>query len=441
MFYIKQYFPLVILTLIYLFIALTQLPIIENIWIYSFDDGTYSHAYLIPIISIYLYWILFNEGKLQFSNKLNPLCIVITIVCAYALSTFSLAQFPFGYRTTLVLFLTSIIAIIFKPTLKVLFPSLFLIFLIPVWGALTSTLQNISTDAVTIIMGYTGIPTYVEGNIITIPPGVFEIAGGCSGLRYLLVSLAISSLFIFLNIKKASHGALFLCIAVLGALLTNWIRITGLIVIGNYTNMESSLMADHNSFGWYLYIPFMVSLFYFGQRFVTVGETNAKKQNPQSDRVNTTAIIFSALLVLVISDFVKKAIPSVAFSKNNICHEITTSIPLPQLHNQYQVCQNKINDQEFIITYSFDSKGLENSVDFYLNEFIPENWQVLKSNETVNWNYMQVIKNGSSYDIAYKFQAHMFETVSLTKLKKVKLVNALLGKSGTKLIWKIHQIN
>jgi exosortase len=214
---------------------------------------------------------------LQFSEKLNPLCIVGAIIFAYALFTFSLAQFPFGYRVTLVLFITSIISVVFKPTVKVLFPSLFLIFLIPVWGALTSTLQNISTDAVTIIMGYTGIPTYVEGNIITIPPGVFEIAGGCSGLRYLLVSLAISSLFIFLNIKKASHGALFLCIAVLGALLTNWIRISALIIIGNYTDMESSLMADHNSFGWYLYIPFMILLFYFGQRFVTENETKTIK--------------------------------------------------------------------------------------------------------------------------------------------------------------------
>jgi exosortase A len=438
-FNIKQYFPLVILILIYLFIALTQLPIIENIWIYSFDDGTYSHAYLIPIISIYLYWILFNEGKLQFRKNLNPLSIISAIVLGYALFTFSLAQFPFGYRVTLILFITSIIAIIFKPTLKVLFPSLFLIFLIPVWGVLTSVLQNISTTAVTIIMGYTNIPTYVEGNTISIPPGVFEIAGGCSGLRYLLVSLAISSLFIFLNIKKASHGALFLFVAIIGALVTNWLRITGLILIGYNTNMESTLMADHNTFGWYLYVPFMVVLFYFGQRFITTSKTN--DQNVALNPINATTVIFSALLVLVISDFVKKAIPSVAFSKNNVCHEITTSIPLPQLHNQYQVCQNKTNDQELIITYSFDSKGLEDSVDFYLNEFIPENWEVLKSNETVNWNYMHVIKNGNSYDIAYKFQAHMFETASLTKLKKVKLVNALQGKSGTKLIWKIQQIN
>jgi len=435
---IKLYFPLVVLAFIYLFIALTQLPIIKNIWQYSFDDGTYSHAYLIPIISIYLYGILFNEGKLRFSDKLNPLCIVIAIFCAYALFTFSLAQFPFGYRVTLILFLTSIIAIVFKPTLKVLFPSLFLIFLIPVWGALTPGLQTLATEAVTIIMGYTGIPTYVEGNTISIPPGVFEIAGGCSGLRYLLVSLAISSLFIFLNIKKASHGALFLCIAVLGALLTNWIRITALIVIGNYSNMESSLMSDHNSFGWYLYVPFMVLLFYFGQRFIIVSENNTNKQNPKSYQANTRAILFSIVLIVTCSFLLKISIPDTVFSSDNMCEEIPTSLPLPQLHGQYHTCANK-DEEEYIITYSYKGNELESSVDFYLNTYIPIDWQVINRTKTEQWNFLQVKKGSASYRISYQFQTHNTQATSLPRFKQLKLLNALKGKGGTKLIWKVHK--
>ena len=175
----------------------------------------------------------------------------------------SVAQFSTGYRVGLILFATAITTLIFKPSLKVIFPCFFLIFLVPVWGVLTPYLQELSTRAVSIIMNYTGIPTYVEGNLITIPPGVFEIAGGCSGLRYLLVSLSISSLFIFLHIKKFSHGFWFLTAAILGALLINWIRITALIAIGYFTDMESNLMHDHNDFGWYLYVPFLIALFYF----------------------------------------------------------------------------------------------------------------------------------------------------------------------------------
>ena len=131
----------------------------------------------------------------------------------------------------------------------------------PGWGLLTAILQKVSTNAVTFLMSYSGIPTFVEGNFVTIPAGVFEIAGGCSGLRYLIVSLAISSLFSFLYIKNTKKALLFFTVAILGALITNWIRITALILIGEYTDMQSDLMTDHNVFGWYLYIPFMFLLF------------------------------------------------------------------------------------------------------------------------------------------------------------------------------------
>ena len=79
---VKQYLPLVVIFVIFVAIALTQIPIIENIWLYSFDDGTYSHAYLIPFISMYIYWVLFVSGELKFNNKINYLTLFITIALA-----------------------------------------------------------------------------------------------------------------------------------------------------------------------------------------------------------------------------------------------------------------------------------------------------------------------------------------------------------------------
>lgn len=439
MLYFKKYLPLLIIALLYAIIALTQLPILENIWRYSFDDGTYSHAYLIPIISIYLYWILFKEGLLLFNEKINVPIFIVAILTAYALFTFTLAQFPFGYRITLILFLTSTIAIIFKPSFKVLFPSLFLVFLLPIWGVLTAVLQHISTEAVTIIMSYTSIPTYVEGNLISIPQGVFEIAGGCSGLRYLLVSLSISSLFIFLNIKKASHGSTFLFIAITGALITNWLRITGLILIGYYTNMESSLMEDHNSFGWYLYIPFMVSLFYFGERFIAKSEPLKDTHKQEKYSTNATVILVPILLIIANFYFTSSAIISADIESNTKCDEFPASVPTPQLHSQHYICVNK-NKEEYIITYSFQAKELDESVDFYLNEFTPQHWEIINRSKSEQWNFLHVQKGSLDYSVSYAFQSSIKKTPSLSKFKQLKLLNALQGESGSKLIWKVRKI-
>jgi exosortase A len=433
----KKYFPIVILIVIYSAIALAQLPIIENIWLYSFDDGSYSHAYLIPIICIYMYWLLFTTGELEFNNKINMISIIITISLAYLLFVFSLAQIPTGYRILLILFIAAITGLIFKPTLRVLFPAIFLIFLVPVWGILTPFLQQLSTQSVTFIMGYSGIPTYVEGNMITIPPGIFEIADGCSGLRYLLVSLAISSLFIFLNIRKASHGAIFLTVAIIGALITNWLRITGLILIGYFTDMESSLMTDHNTFGWYLYIPFMMGLFYFGQRYVVQNE-NVSKKTPSSNIFPAGTLAIALLIILTSSNFTKQQLTTFPVASESKCVDISNDIPQPQLHHVIRSCA-KVKGDVIAIQYDFDSAQLESSVDYYLNDFTAKNWQVVYKHQGELWNTLQLKQEMKYFTINYKYLVGSKSTVNLSYLKKLKLMEALKGESGTSLIWTISK--
>lgn len=434
---VKQYLPLVVLTIIYMAIALTQMPIVENIWQYSFDDGTYSHASLIPFISIYLYWNLFCAGELLFNNKVNYVTLLVTLLLGYALFVFSVGQFPTGYRIGLILFTTSIIALIFKPSIKSIFPSLFLIYLVPIWGILTPYLQDLSTAAVTLIMSYSGIPTYVDGNFISIPPGVFEIAGGCSGLRYLLVSLAISNLFIFLNVRTFAHGFWFLTAAIIGALITNWIRITVIIFIGYYTNMESDLMHDHNSLGWYLYIPFLISLFYFGHRFIPTPE-NSVKLNVTTGKVNTYTLSLVIFLIFLFSDNTKQALVTPQGIAHVQCNELPENLPLPQLHNNPKICLQMDNNKTNI-SYKYAGNNLGESVNFYLNNFTPENWKIITQSKTKNKQTLLVKKRDIYYFISYAFKSGNKETPFLSQLRKYKLLSATKGAVGTELIWIIER--
>lgn len=432
----KQYLPLVIISIIYLAVVLTQIPIAENIWHYSFDDGTYSHAYLIPFISAYLYWNLFTSGDLQLNNKVNYISLIIAVILGYILFIFSLGQFPTGYRIGLVLFITSIVALIFKPSIKVIFPSFFLIFLVPVWGILTPHLQELSTTSVSFIMSYSGIPTYVEGNLISIPPGVFEIAGGCSGLRYLLVSLAISSLFIFLNVRKFSHGFWFLTTAIVGALITNWIRIAALISIGYFTDMESELMHDHNDFGWYLYVPFLISLFYFGHRFIP-SPVNQTKLNINNTKINFSTLSLAIVIILVFSDYAKQALVIFHDIAPEQCDKVPDNIPKPQLQNSPQICA-QANSPNVQINYKYSGHKLEESVSYYLNIFEPKDWKIINRRKTNMWQTLLVNKGDTYYFISYKFQSGNNETPHLRQLRKYKVLNAAKGISQTELIWLIE---
>ena len=46
--------------------------------------------------------------------------------------------------------------------------------------------------AVRVLLRTVGIPAYFDGLQFQIPAGSFEIAGGCSGLHFLIVALAIA---------------------------------------------------------------------------------------------------------------------------------------------------------------------------------------------------------------------------------------------------------
>ena len=436
---IKKYMPLAFLFLIYMAVFITQPAIIQNIWHYSFDDGTYSHAFLIPIIIIYLYGVLFKEHQLIINEKINYLILLITLILAFFLTLASLIQIPIGFRLALPLFITALIATVFKPTFKVLFPSLFLVFLLPIWGVLTLFLQKLSTVTVSYIMGLSGIPIYVEGNLISIPAGVFEIADGCSGLRYLIVSLAISSLFVFLNIRKKSYALTFIFIAILGALITNWIRITALIVIGHLTNMESELMQDHNSFGWYLYVPFMISLFYFGQKFVDES-VGMKAHIPQKDRTSwSSSLSISLVVILLFSQGSRTLLIDQKNEQSKLCEQPPTNVPLPTMYNYTSLCVTEETDY-LEINYLYDGASIEGSLHFYMNSFTPENWKIEHSDEVAGWNSLTMSKNSLKYKVEYRFRVGAQNLTRKSELKKVRLSEVLRGNYSSSLIWRINKI-
>ena len=190
------YTPFISVLLITVLVAALNMPIMATLWHYSFDDGTYSHAYLIPFIVLYLYFILHENNDLKFRKKLSWLALFLLIFSAYSLFVTSVAQISLAYWLASLLLLCAAINFLFKPSLKLFFPALYFIFLIPLWGILTVPLQDLSVNAVNILMGFTSIPVFVENQFVHIPSGVFEIAGGCSGLRYLLTSLALSLIHI-----------------------------------------------------------------------------------------------------------------------------------------------------------------------------------------------------------------------------------------------------
>jgi EpsI family protein len=193
---------------------------------------------------------------------------------------------------------------------KLFFPIGLLWFAIPVWTVLVPLLQSTTVVVVQQALDVVGIPVYVEGNLITIPEGTFEIAGGCAGLHYFLVALTCSSLYGYLHgVGLAKHLYIIAFAGVL-AMLTNWIRVASLVVIGHRTAMQHYLIAeDHYYYGWVLFAGTLGVFFYCARLLVRQSEGHGDEPPSSSvapvrarDRWNPAVLaLFAAVLSLPIA--------------------------------------------------------------------------------------------------------------------------------------------
>ncbi len=434
----NTYKPFLTIVSLFIFISLANIPVIKTLWKYSFDDGTYSHAYLIPLITLYLYFKLSEIGKLIYRESFSIAWFVLLVLASLALFITANAQVSVGYWLSFLTIATAAILFIFRFNWYVLFPVAFLVFIIPMWGVLTNILQSISVIAVTFMMSFTSIPTYVETEFITIPAGTFEIADGCSGLRYIIVSLAISSLFIFMYISNMKKAVMFFTFAILGALLTNWIRITALIMIGDYTDMQSSLMEDHNTFGWYLYIPFMFLLFWWGNK---LSDRDLFSVEPSSETAHfsTPSSLIAMCLCVILSSTTAMALLK---SANNIAVLNNRVGPLPTIHlySHYEIVKNTQHLTH--LKYKYENTLLDATPTFYNNDFIPSGWSIVSSDTKDNWKTYQIQNSlGEKAIILTSYQLDDYFTSSSGKFKLQRLKSGITFPQKPILNWIFSKCN
>lgn len=212
------------------------LQIKNSPWVITKNSAPLQSFLLLTLAGLSASWLLFHIVNLYIFEQL----ILLPILCL------SIATI-FGLRTCI----------------KQLPLLLILIFSIPVWDQLSDTLVNMSSLVVGNMVRIIDMPAVIDGNSIFIPSGHIVIADGCSGLRYFVIALTLGYIISYLNHYTAVKTLVVLAIAAVIGLLANWLRIFILVIIGYETEMQSSLMHDHEYFGWFLFALISFPAIYF----------------------------------------------------------------------------------------------------------------------------------------------------------------------------------
>lgn len=189
-------------------------------------------------------------------------------------------------------------------------PVMLLVFAAPIWDDFSPLLQHITVFFNQIFLGVAEIPATIKEFFIILEVGTFLVEDGCSGVRYLMIALFLGAFYGQLYYTQKWRTVALVVIAGLLSMLANWIRVFGIIVAGHYTNMETSLVEDHELFGWVIFVLVTLLPLYFivgklegtqpNESFAPKIRPNLSRQSV-SHRTSTLYkwLTFSTLLLLV----------------------------------------------------------------------------------------------------------------------------------------------
>jgi exosortase A len=147
---------------------------------------------------------------------------------------------------------------------EILFPLAFLFFAVPMGEELISPLMDFTAVFAITMLRLTGIPVYVDGNFFTIPSGSWSVVEACSGLRYLIASITLGTLYAYLTYRSYWRRAIFIALSTVVPIFANGMRAYIIVMIGHLSDMQLAHGIDHFIYGWVWFGIVMMVLFWLG---------------------------------------------------------------------------------------------------------------------------------------------------------------------------------
>lgn len=147
---------------------------------------------------------------------------------------------------------------------QIAFPLFFLIFAVPMGEGLIPPLMDFTAVFTVMLVKISGIPVYVEGTYFSIPSGNWSVVEGCSGIRYLIASFTMGTLYAYLNYTSLKRRLLFILFAIALPIIANGLRAYMIVMIAHLSDMQLALGVDHFIYGWVFFGIVMLLMFWVG---------------------------------------------------------------------------------------------------------------------------------------------------------------------------------
>lgn len=245
-------------------------------------SDTFAHGFLIFPISAWLVW---NQRKqlaaLQFQPE--PYAQLSLAILGFGWLMAYLADVKVAQQYFLVgMIPLTVLSVLGKQVVLALaFPLAYLLLAVPFGHAFIPTLIDLTASFTVLALQLTGVPVYREGNFFTVPSGSWSVIEACSGLRYLIASFTLGTLYAYLSYRSLKRRLIFIGLSIVVPIVANCIRAYMIVMIGHLSGMRYAVGVDHLIYGWFFFGFVMLLLFWTGSRWRE--DNNDKSSTPPAN--------------------------------------------------------------------------------------------------------------------------------------------------------------
>lgn len=226
---------------------------LAHVW--STNDQ-YSHGYLVPGFALLLLWL--RRDRLD-RQALRPGLLIGSLLLALGIGLRLAGVYWYYLWLDTIAIVPCVAGVCWLlggwAAWRWAWPAvLYLVFMIPLpyrlATAMSAPLQTLATNASTFIMQAIGLPALSEGNVITLNEARLNVVEACSGLRMLVVFVALSSAMALLARRPLLDRLILLVSAIPIAVVSNILRITATGILHETTSSETANAFFHDLGGW-----------------------------------------------------------------------------------------------------------------------------------------------------------------------------------------------
>ncbi len=258
--------PAVVLTLAAVLVVFRETALaMVDIWMRS---GTYAHGFIVPPISVWLIWRMREKVAVLAPRHCYPAVLLLAAAgCAWLLG--EVATVNVVPQFALIFMLVFAVLAVLGPvvTRSIAFPLLFLFFAVPFGDFTQPKLMEWTAQFTVLGLRLTGVPVYSDGLNLVIPTGRWAVVEACSGVRYLIASVTVGTLFAYLTYHTLRRRLIFVMVSILVPIVANWGRAYMIVMLGHLSGNTLAVGVDHLIYGWFFFGFVIMIMFWIGARW------------------------------------------------------------------------------------------------------------------------------------------------------------------------------